>query len=146
MCGKDTELYNTAIEGTHMSVCKDCAKYGTILNRMKVAAPQKKKPVVVSTQEISETVVGNIGELLKRKREALGMSQKDFASKIAEKESSLHKMETGTLVPTMERARKLEKMLGLKLVEEITDELVTEKKDTSVMTLGDFVKIRKKSK
>jgi len=53
-------------------------------------------------------------------------------------------METGTLVPTLERARKLEKMLGLKLVEEQQDEQVLQRETKTDMTLGDMVKIKKR--
>lgn len=143
LCGKEAEMYNAVVEGSDMSVCSSCAKYGKVTGRVKAAVKEKKqdKPAEQG-KELIETVVSNLGELLKRKREELGLSHKDFASKIAEKDSVLHKLETGNITPTLEKARWLEKILGLRLVEELKDEQVAQQKDSSVMTLGDFVKIK----
>jgi len=52
-------------------------------------------------------------------------------------------METGSMKPTLERARKLEKMLGVKLIEEVKDEPIVEQKSSASMTLGDMIKIKK---
>lgn len=145
MCGKEAEMYKSVIEGTELTVCINCSKYGKLIGKATPAeAFREKIPVLERQPEMAETVASNFGELLKRKREGLGLKQKEFAKKIAEKESTLHKLETGTIKPTLERARKLEKMLGLKLVEELKEEPVEQKKDSSVMTLGDVVKIKKR--
>ncbi|MAG15557.1 TIGR00270 family protein [Candidatus Woesearchaeota archaeon] len=145
LCGKEAELFKAIVEGSEMTVCHGCGGYGKVIGKVQIAVEEKKKnKPVMQTTEAMEDVVSNFGELLKRKREELGLNQKDFASKIAEKESILHKLETGAIVPTLERARKLEKMLGLKLVEELKDEPVTQQKSSAEMTLGDMIKIKKR--
>ena len=135
-------MYRAVVEDSQMTVCNACSKYGHVTGKVRQVVEVKKKPKQAKEEPV-EVVVSNFGELLRKKREQDGMSQKEFARKIAEKESILHKMETGSLVPTMETARKLERMLSLKLVEEITEEASGErKKDDQVMTLGDFVTIK----
>lgn len=149
LCGKETELYRALVEGTELTVCSSCAKYGKVTGKIKIAIPEKKaqeKKATPASEEAIEVVTGNFGELLKRKREELGLNQGEFAKKIAEKESMLQKLEAGAIRPTLERARELEKMLGLKLVEELKEEPVSQQKSKDVMTLGDFVKIKVKSK
>ena len=146
LCGKKGEMYRAVVEDSQMTVCNACSKYGHVTGKVRQVVEVKKKPKQAKEEPV-EVVVSNFGELLRKKREQDGMSQKEFARKIAEKESILHKMETGSLVPTMETARKLERMLSLKLVEEITEEASGErKKDNQVMTLGDFVTIKTRKK
>ncbi len=146
LCGKETEMYKALVEGTELTVCSNCTKYGKVTGRVRAYVPEKKKPEkkAEAAEEAIETVVGDFGERLKRKREGLGLNQPDFAKKIAEKESILHKLETGAIRPTLDRARQLEKMLGLKLVEELREEQVSQQKSKDVMTLGDFVKIKER--
>ena len=139
-------MYRAVVEDSQMTICNACSKYGHVTGKVRQVVEVKKKPKQAKEESV-EVVVSNFGELLRKKREQDGMSQKEFARKIAEKESILHKMETGSLVPTMETARKLERMLSLKLVEEITEEASGErKKDNQVMTLGDFVTIKTRKK
>ena len=85
-----------------------------------------------------------IPELIKKKRESMGLSQKDFAIKLSEKESTIHHMENHTLEPNLALAKKLEKFLGIKLIEESKEEFDApkQKKDMG-FTLGDFIKVRK---
>ena len=89
---------------------------------------------------IQQSIPANLDAVLRLVQEERNAT----AKKIAEKESTLHKIEVGTITPTLERARKLEKMLGLKLVEELKEEPIEKQKDSSVMTLGDLIKIKKK--
>jgi len=143
LCGRDAELYKVVVEDSQLSVCQACSGYGKVLGKIKLAE-ERKQQVKIQVPEIVETVVADFGELLKKKRAELGLNHKEFAKKIAEKESTLHKLEIGSMVPTLDRARKLEKMLGLKFVDVEKEEVVTPEKSDDTMTLGDFVKIRKK--
>ena len=106
LCGKEAELHKDAmIEGSQMSVCRNCAKYGRIIE-----ATEKIRPAAAITQakleEGVQTLVSNFGEFLKRKREQMGLTHKEFARKIAERESTLHKLETGTIALTIAKAKK----------------------------------------
>ncbi len=149
LCGKETELFRALVEGSELTVCSGCSKYGKVTGKVKASVPERKtqEEKKAAAEEPIEAVVSNFGELLKKKREALELNQSDFAKRIAEKESVLHKLETGGIKPTLDRARVLEKLLGLKLVEELKEEQVSPQKSREVLTLGDFVKIKaRKSK
>jgi len=144
LCGKEGDLYRALVEGSQVTVCNTCSKFGIVSGQVRSSRPEIKKPVATPQNELAEQIVSDLGRLIKKKREEFGMNQRDFARKIAEKESSLHNMEIGTLIPTIERARKLGRALGLSLVEEVVEEPVQSKKDQSVMTLGDYIKIKKR--
>ena len=68
-------------------------------------------------------------------------SQYDFAKKITEKVSVVHKMETGSFEPSLKLARKLQKVLGVRLivVEEV-EEFKPKSESSGGMTLGDMLK------
>ena len=54
---------------------------------------------------------------IRNKRDELGLKQEDFAKMLNEKESIIHKLETGEFKPSLKLAKKLEKKFGLKLIE-----------------------------
>jgi putative transcription factor len=73
------------------------------------------------------------------------MNQEDFAKKIAEKVSVVHKLEIGEIKPSLALARKLERLLGIKLIEFYEEESKGNAKvSTEGFTIGDIVKIKKK--
>jgi len=147
LCGKETELVQAEIEGTEMSVCRACAQYGTIKethipkHAKSIRKSLHKKPAHEPALEAVETIVHNYGQKIRKAREKLGLNQEDFAKKINEKESLLHKMETGSFEPSIPLARKLEKLLGIKLVEKTEEKEVTsQKKSSENFTIGDLIK------
>ena len=147
LCGKiDNRLNRAIIEGVELNVCSDCSKFGKVLSPVKKPIiKEAKKLKIPEVEDKIEILVENYPELIKKRREVMGLSQKGFALKINEKESLLHKIETGHFTPTIALARRLEKILGVKLVEEIeeTHELQGKKKREEGFTLGDFIKINK---
>ena len=95
------------------------------------------------SEEKIEILVENFAQIIKLKRESRGLSQRDFANKINEKESVIHKIETGNYEPVLPLARKLEKFLGVKLVEEyIEDSQKFKENKEQGFTLGDFINIK----
>ena len=96
-------------------------------------------------EESAELLVENYPDIIKKKRESMGLSQKDFANRINEKESIIHKIEIGAFEPQLSLARKLEKILGIKLVEEHLEKHETfKRKREEGFTLGDFIKTNNK--
>jgi len=65
---------------------------------------------------------------------------------LQEKESIVAKWEQGRMQPSVDVARRLEKILGVSLVVEDVEQLVEREKNVrgDVLTLGDFMKVRKK--
>ena len=151
LCGKTEEsLVKAVIEGVELDVCSACAKFGKVIASVHRPSPKEQHKQFKSQvhhqekEEKIELLVEDYSSIIKRKRESLGMTQKDFASKISEKESAVHNIETGHMEPSIPLARKLEKMLGIKLVEQHEEKHNQVKsKASGGFTLGDFIKIRK---
>jgi len=149
MCGKETELFVAAIEGTELKVCQSCAKFGKIKARIRPAeAPKKKKQVEAEEEEpeIIQTISSDYALKVKNARESLRLKQEELAKKINEKESVIHKVETGHYEPNIALAKKLERFLKIKLVEEEEIKKEKQKKDSKIsgpLTIGDILKTKK---
>jgi len=149
MCGSEERLFKTDIEGTLLNVCKACSKFGKIINPVKEPIEEKRRKKIEITEtepeeEIIKMVVNNFQEKIRKAREKLGLNQEDFAKKIKEKESIVHKLETGEFKPSIDTAKKLEKILHIKLIEEYKEEGKTTNIKTEELTIGDLIKIKKK--
>ena len=153
ICGKEAELYKTIIEGTEMNVCKPCARFGKIINKIKEVKEEQKKikkefperKKTTSDKEIIQVVVPDYAQRIKKRREELGLKQEELAKKIAEKISLIHHIESGEFEPNINLARKLEKFLKMKLVEqEEVSKDIHFKTSPDQLTVGDFIKVKKK--
>jgi putative transcription factor len=149
LCGKIEESPSRAlIEGVELDVCQACCRFGKMLVPVKRYSPKEQHMMLKKSaprEESVELIVDNYSEIVKKKRESMGLSQKEFAMKLNEKESIIHKIETGHLEPSLDLAGKLQKVLGIKLVERHQETRMAAgkgKKDAG-FTLGDFVKVRK---
>lgn len=141
MCGKIGQLVLADIEGVELSVCMVCAKHGSIRRPHAPAirpAPKKEGPELM--------VVPEFASLLRHARENKNMSQEEFSKFLNERESILPKWEAGILVPSIETAQKLERKLQLKLVkmEETGTAKLEQSRKGDELTLGDFIKVRKR--
>ena len=149
LCGKkqDADMFRAVVEGAELKVCANCGRFGKIIGKVKLQKKEetRKKEQETPRKEKSFSMVPGYGALIKKKREQLGMSQEEFAKKLAEKESIIHKIEVQAMEPGVELAAKLEKLLVIKLIEETGEDATNipkPKKDE--LTLGDFVKVRKR--
>ncbi len=149
MCGKETEdLFKARIEGTEMAVCRPCTKYGKVFASLKQKDAKAKKFSIPQPKEEKpeETIVENFSQLLRKARENSQLTQEDFAKKINEKLSILQKMEAGLFLPSIDHARKLERLLGLKLITlSESTAIPQETAKSGELTLGDVIKIRKRN-
>lgn len=146
MCGKDTNLVIALIEGTELKVCEGCAKFGKIIRRIQPEPTKKERKIIEKTksdekEEIIEVIVEDYNKKIKQAREKLSLDQKDFAKKINEKASLMHKIESGHFKPSINLARKIEKFLKIKLIEqqEIKDKNFNTTK-SDAFTIGDILK------
>lgn len=159
MCGKLTDdLVKARVEGTMMHTCRNCGRFGEVLGEVTVKVQEDVQinkihiPVQqTAEEEITEQVVPDFSSKIRKAREKLGMDQKDFAQYIAEKESIVSKLENSSFVPSLQTARKLERKLNIRLIEEIKEEkAVAGSSDsklkglTDYFTLGHFIKVKKK--
>ena len=148
MCGKDTSLFKTVIEGTELKVCGECGRFGKVIGRIKKEPKIKKKKKEIEEEEqpeIVQIIAPDYPKKVKQARESLGLKQEELAKKLNEKESIIHKIETGHYEPNINLARKLEKFLKIKLVEEekIEKEKGMEKSSSEALTIGDLIKLKK---
>ena len=151
LCGKVDERLNRAlIEGVELNVCSACSKFGKIIAQIHRPSPKEqhkqfqKNMRVKEKEEKVELLVEGYADIIKKRRESMSLSQKDFANKINEKESTIHKIETGALEPSLHLAKKLGKALGVKLIEEYEERHESFKGGKEEgFTLGDFIKIKK---
>lgn len=143
MCGKGAPLVAVLLEGVELSVCGSCAKFGTVKAKREI--PHQR---AFSHNNLPEyCLVANYAGLLREAREQRRMTQADFARFLQEKESVVAKWEAGTLRPGIDVAKRLGKVLSLIFItqEEIAA-VCGEKKQaqTEALTVGDFIKIRKR--
>lgn len=144
LCGRTEEnLFRTLIEEVELSVCQDCSKFGKVLGPIRRETPNQIKKTGPQEEKVA-LLVENYADIIRKKRDSMGLTQKDFANKLNEKESIIHKLETGAFEPSLVLAKKLEKALGIRLIEEYTEksESMKRKKDEG-FTLGDFIKLKK---
>lgn len=151
MCGKETRLFKTDVEGSVLNLCKGCSKFGKVVSVVEEKKKEKEiKRIVPSKvketkgEEVVLTIVSGYGEIIKRKREQLGINQEDFAKKINEKKALIHKIEINQFEPPIDLARKIEKFLNIELIEQ--QELVKDKLSKTKsegFTIGDFIRVKK---
>ncbi len=141
MCGVEKKLLTTLIEGVELKVCKKCSSFGTIVKKPVIKKKQiikEKKP----EREVIQVIREDYPKIIREKRERLGLKQKEFAKFLAERESLIHKMEAGTYTPSLDMARKMEKQLGIYLVERKEIEPQKLQTKTEKFTIGDMINIK----
>ncbi len=144
LCGSESQLSRSVIEGALLSVCRKCISFG---NGVEIGSqPVSRRKVDLAVPEIEEEIVQDYAERIKTAREKNCLTQEFLAKSLGERESILQKIEAGHNEPTINIARKLENFLKIKLIEKI--ELKSEKKTLIIkdgsMTIGDLLKLAKK--
>ena len=120
ICGRKTEKeYVVEIEEAQMHVCERCAKGMTpieiIDHSQNKNAKQESKVINHAFSEEDNDIANDYGSIIKNAREKAGLTNKDLAIRINEKESLIARIERNQLVPEERVAKKLEKLLGIKL-------------------------------
>ena len=142
LCGKNTALFRAEIESVEMAVCQDCIKFGNVLSKIQNSEIQeiKKTPVSKRRSELNEEIVENYGKLIKKAREKLNFTQEELAKKLNEKESLIAKLESNSILPSMELARKIEKQLSISLISVSEDENIISKNSDDSFTIENLMK------
>lgn len=143
MCGRDSVLVEAIIEGSLLSVCRNCASFGNV-----VRLPTKGEVIKtrIDDKDDEELIVEDYNLRVKKARESKKLTQEDLAKYVAEKESVIHRVESGQFEPTLELAKKLEQFLRIKLIKNYKREEKKENKNinlkNSSLTIGDVLKIK----
>jgi len=91
-------------------------------------------------------IVEDYAERIRKARMERGLSQKDLAMQMKEKELLIKKIEKAELIPEEDVRKKLEKVLEIHLVDAISDEAEKKTQGKITQTLGDLTIIRKVKK
>jgi putative transcription factor len=166
MCGET--IRGTAklvrVEGAELQVCTKCEKFGTEVQQVRrtdiarpsTAAPRPgRTPTTVVPAErrkrdlfdyMEGEIVEDYAARIRKARMDKGLSSKDLAMQIKEREHLIKKIENSELIPEEDVRKKLEKILEIRLIDAPAPE--SEKKVQSKLTptLGDLTIIKKVKK
>ncbi|MDE1762237.1 MAG: TIGR00270 family protein [Candidatus Micrarchaeota archaeon] len=118
ICGKQTEkIYLAQIEGTTMWMCAACSKGKKIVKSVDTSNAKKAAMAQRAQQEENDEIVEHFGEQIRLARERMGLPLRVLAERIAEKESTLVRVEKEKSLPTEALRKKLEKELGVRLAQ-----------------------------
>ncbi len=166
MCGKNVGTRAYTVQGARMNLCIDCARFGDEYNDPRASAGSRPAPGTsdaviqqrlekrekrkqtrdiyagTETTEIREDYGKVIGDAIRK----TGMSVKDFSASIGEKELTINKYISQSLIPDDKAIKKLEKALGIKLYEAVSTGGPTGRSQSGSMTLGNFIRVEEKKK
>ncbi|MGC8678341.1 MAG: multiprotein bridging factor aMBF1 [Fervidicoccaceae archaeon] len=159
LCGSPISgrSYKVTIEGVSLTVCEKCYRKQSAKVQEKASLQEKnqrqpsqtmqKKPQPKIKQEVELEVVEDYAKRIREARERLGINLLTLSQKVMEKETVLKRIEQNRLRPSIDLARRLERALGIRLLEPVVDEAqikTSNIEEDSSITLGDIVNIRKK--
>lgn len=138
LCGKESKQTKTVfIEGTQLKVCKECEKFGETAkgsgpakkgeapSRAMVAERLQARERRMRTKDVyqEETTLElstDYALKIRDARTAHEWNQEELAARLNERESVVAKLESGTMRPNDDLIKKLERLLGIKLMEKVT--------------------------
>ena len=145
LCGRPNAIATAIVEGVRMSVCERCAKHGKVVARIYDGDDAPSTMAKTAKREIE--IVDDYADIIKNARTKKGMTIRQLAAAVAEKESYMDRIEREETTPTEQAARKLEKFLNIRLMHEVELARTKEEKGRSEpITLGDVIEIKRKKK
>ena len=158
LCGAEIrgQPKTVRIEGAELRVCMPCSRYGVEVQQKRAPEPRPQAPTGGRPQappprrhrrDLFDRMEGDIAEdyadRIRKARMARGLSQKQLALEIMEKEMLIRKLEKSELVPEEELRKKLEKALGISLLDTETGEVKAQKGSRVATTFGDIISLKK---
>jgi putative transcription factor len=154
------------VEGAELQVCTKCEKFGTEVQQVRrtdlvrPAAPTQRSaatagakaavPTTWRKRDLFDYMEGEItedyGQKIRKARMAKGLSTKELALQIKEREHLIKKIENGELIPEELVRKKLEKVLEIRLIDTPINEEEKKVQSKLTPTLGDLTTIKKVKK
>jgi putative transcription factor len=153
------------VEGAELSVCSKCEKFGTEVQQVRRTdiyippkglsarpgpAPAGRTAQIRYKRDMFDFMEGEIVEdyaaRIRHAREEKGLSQKDLAMQMKEKEHLIRKIENSDLIPEDDVRKKLEKALDIRLLDALATDEEKKVQNKLAPTLGDLTIIRKARK
>jgi putative transcription factor len=164
LCGRPIrgKAYKVKLEGAIITVCDKC--YQKLMAKSEgievvtEERKEKKRYTAKTTRPVKKhrrpkrveyEVVDDYNVRIKRAREKMGWTLGILAQRVMEKETVLRRIEQGRLRPSIDLASRLERVLGITLLEPVVEEEyegIGEKGFDSELTLGDLANIKMKGK
>jgi uncharacterized protein (TIGR00270 family) len=116
VCGERAAEVKAKIESSILKVCSRCATLGNVIAKIPFQEDaQAKKVQLLEPTEITETIVEDYAKRIRTARESANLTQKEFALKLNVSLAVLKAAESGKRLD-LQTAKKIEKVLGIKLV------------------------------
>ena len=157
LCGREIKGCKLAIvDGAKMRVCPDCIKYAEAtpepptppappvpVQRFIATRTRQSQPKDIY-KDMQQELVNDWHHKIEDARKRKNLTRQELGFRIGERTVTIQKIENGDLRPSDQTIAKLEKELGIKLLEAIPEEkTTTPTKPTGTQpgyTLGDFIK------
>jgi putative transcription factor len=161
LCGRECKGCREAIiDGAKMFVCPDCQKYaeGGVPQEEPVrpssphpqpqrfSSPRSRKPEkdIFKDKAMGKELIANWNHRIEDARKKKGLTREQLGFKIGERTVTIAKLENGDLRPSDQTIAKLEKELGISLMEDVkTVPTGSQNQPRAGYTLGDFIKTEK---
>ena len=154
ICGNTVERKNYVnVDGAILTVCNNCVRFGTIVEKpllKKIFTPKKStdtKDTYFTPKErkiFDYQLKSDFYKIIKSAREKIGLKQDKLALEIKERPSVISKIETGKIEPDKKLVKKLEKFLGIELMERVEEGGAKATVKDIDLTLGDIITFKKK--
>jgi putative transcription factor len=159
LCGADIKGYpkRVRIEGAELQVCLQCSKYGKEVQqtrppevRKTIPGASTAHPTLRSRRDVFDLIKGELvegyNERIRAARMQKGLSQKDLAMAIKERELLIKRIEKGDLIPEDTVRKKIEQVLEISLLDTGVEETKVKGRGRVTTTLGDLISIKKSDK
>ncbi len=159
LCGRECKGCREAIiDGAKMYVCPDCIKYseGVVPSEpvrqpspyqaSRTIVPRAKKPErdIFKDKAMEKELVLDWNHRIEEARKQKGLTREQLGFRIGERTVTIAKLEHGDLRPSDQMIAKLEKELGISLMEDVkVVPAGSQVKTRAGFTLGDFIKSEK---
>jgi putative transcription factor len=152
LCGRVCACKSASIENVRMMLCPDCLKHhGTeVKEDYEQSSPIQspflgriRKPTEKDVyKDMNKELVSGWNDIIKKAREKKGLSREELGFKIGERTVTIGKIENGDLRPSDTVVIRLEKELGITLVEEVktVSNVSAGSRSGGGFTIGDFIK------
>ena len=148
LCGKNESFAQVLVEGSSIKACRQCKTYGKvtgILQNQEAQTRYANKKIWQTTEQPAENIMTDYAAKIRQARERLGKTHEEFAQLLKEKTSVIHKLETAQFEPSIQTAKKIEKILKIKLIELTQTAQEKPQKQTAKTqgyTIGDFMQLQ----
>lgn len=153
MCGKEVGTRRYLVDGTVMNLGACCSRYGKAMDepapggsRERVQQGLERRASRMRSKDIYQEEVWDLaddfGKRVRQAREKKGWSPEQLGDKVSARVPQLRQIESNHLRPSDDLARRLEKELGITLMEKVDASAPEPSKPQggSNLTIGDLLK------